>query len=305
MGGRDGGVTGRIGAWGAGFLQCGGYDEQLEGMGFQDMDLYHRLGKVPGGGHQRLRFQAGESIPNSSDPKTAKNAAKMLHVFGGAAQGKGDHYFKMNERNHARGKELLEKGVWWRNWESQPSMPPTAHELDWLMRNIGGGKGPASSKAVAAEALPEVVVPPVVPVDQPPPPPPPPPPPSPKAVEKARPRAPKVAAPAAPEPGGVTPGPAPEPGGVTPGPAPEPGPDVAKRLRPTPAPARLLRLRIVSCGAYNLRYTLPLVMRTPLPKTLLRDLGELRLQARSGGPGGVDNSLLERRCGLNVAGSRQ
>ncbi|MCP4241032.1 MAG: hypothetical protein GY772_10775 [bacterium] len=129
--GKDNGVTGRIGARAKAFIQVGGYLETLLGSGAQDNDLWSAM-KLLAGSAPRLRFPAGESIPNSKDAE-AKNREKIKNCQPHASC---TTWAKMNIHNCNMSRHLLDWGQWWRNYDSEPHKPPTSEDK----RRRGGGK---------------------------------------------------------------------------------------------------------------------------------------------------------------------
>lgn len=103
--GDDGGVTGRMGYWCSTFFQVNGYDEDIRGSGYEDIDLRNRCRALTGHSvvhainDQHRKFSAGWSFPNdpSGDMKKSLNEAKILHCDPADVQGKS--WGSMNGRN--------------------------------------------------------------------------------------------------------------------------------------------------------------------------------------------------------------
>ena len=82
--GKQGGTCGRLAYWGNTFFGINGYDEQLDPVGYQDIDVINRISavQVEKWGQKfvrRVRNAAatGEAIPNQSDYKFAVGDYKL------------------------------------------------------------------------------------------------------------------------------------------------------------------------------------------------------------------------------------
>lgn len=119
MSGTDSGCTGRVGCPEETFLQVGGYDQEMLPTGYQDLDLWERF--CSAGVGIKLYTPCGWSIPNTmSRAKKAHTKAKALYARCDLP------WSQQNDSNRQRSKELLGKGIWWRNSEERPSLDDQA-----------------------------------------------------------------------------------------------------------------------------------------------------------------------------------
>ena len=110
------GTTGRIGVVEADFKMLNGYDEDLMGAGYQDMDIWHRW-TTHGMRHCIFKREnaVGHSIPNHPDVQLATGSVKIQHVVNPL----GLTWHQMNKHNEGRASQKLIRGLTRRNPRAQ------------------------------------------------------------------------------------------------------------------------------------------------------------------------------------------
>ena len=132
IGNTDQGVTGRVGFLAESFLMLGGYNEAFYPTGYQDMDLFCRIGAA--GTNLYFKGDPRWSIPNTlaTKQKTKYKVDQCDCVL---------PWHEQNSQNKEMSGVALANGVWWANQPEGTEPPFTQHTVMEMFRNIGLLKG--------------------------------------------------------------------------------------------------------------------------------------------------------------------
>ena len=149
----DTGCTGRVGCLEYAFMVSGGYDQDFEATGYQDIDLFERLKKA---GNQTNGFESGFylrrcpggcSIPNDRESKAAKGPAKVKFTLCK------DKWHQQNETNRKIAQGKMADGLWYRNMPRGQGPPRNPQTMWRVFCSLGDGP-PIFPKRVAADPPP-------------------------------------------------------------------------------------------------------------------------------------------------------
>ncbi len=161
--GMDGGITGRMALLGSTFLSVGGYQQKLGPAGYQDLDLMHRVLKLPGAPAKARAFRCADwSIPNG--PTLEQEVFAKISQCSPEEQAKHNYRWgKMDGYNRtlsaqliARGEIVAQPGQWIGLPFERLADGTACQRMADRIRQAAGATG--SSSAAAAAPAPSAAV---------------------------------------------------------------------------------------------------------------------------------------------------
>ena len=150
----DSGCAGRVGCLEFAFMASGGYDEDFEATGYQDIDFFERLKRAGNetnrqeSGFYLRKCEGGCSIPNDKESKKAKGEAKIEFAL---SPGK---WHLQNEENRRTSVQKLADGLWYRNIPKGQGPPKNPEALWRVFCSLGDGNPTVAILRLAADPPP-------------------------------------------------------------------------------------------------------------------------------------------------------